>query len=102
MAAGRVAVVPDRHGTGTNALLLAPADAIGPAFGEGSMERHRDRARRGPVTRSRSSTIDSLALDLDTPADLEALAAVLAEHPERAPCDRAGELAKARPARGPR
>ena len=46
MRPGRVAVVPDRHGTGTNALLLAPADAIGPAFGEGSMERHRDRAGR--------------------------------------------------------
>ena len=46
MAAGRVAVIPDRHGTGTNGLLLAPADAIGPAFGEGSAERHRDRAGR--------------------------------------------------------
>jgi len=27
MAGGRVAVVPDRHGTGTNALLLSPPDA---------------------------------------------------------------------------
>ena len=31
-----VAVIPDRHGTGTNGLLLCPGDAIGPAFGEGS------------------------------------------------------------------
>src|SRR5918996_3653183 len=41
---GRVAVVPDRHGTGTNGLILCPPDAIGPAFGEGSLERHLARA----------------------------------------------------------
>src|SRR3954451_1510345 len=35
-----VVVVPDRHGLGTNALLLAPPDAIAPAFGEGSRRRH--------------------------------------------------------------
>ena len=35
-----VTIVPDRHGTGTNALLLAPPDAMQPAFGEGSRERH--------------------------------------------------------------
>ena len=46
MAEGRVAVVPDRHGTGTNGLLLAPGDAIGPAFGPGSCARHLDRAER--------------------------------------------------------
>ena len=28
-----VGIVPDRHGTGTNALVLAPPDAIAPAFG---------------------------------------------------------------------
>src|SRR3954447_17297405 len=31
-----VVIVPDRHGAGTNALLLAPPDAIAPAFGPGS------------------------------------------------------------------
>src|SRR5438270_2937583 len=30
-----VVIVPDRHGTGTNALLLRPPDAIEPAFGPG-------------------------------------------------------------------
>src|SRR3954462_2197730 len=30
-----VGIVPDRHGTGTNALLLAPPTAIAPAFGPG-------------------------------------------------------------------
>src|SRR4051794_39245174 len=35
-----VVIVPDRHGTGTNALLLSPPGAIAPAFGPGSRERH--------------------------------------------------------------
>src|SRR4051794_13061597 len=30
-----VVIVPDRHGTGTNALLLTPPEVIAPAFGEG-------------------------------------------------------------------
>ena len=39
-----VTIVPDRHGSGTNALLLTPPDAIEPGFGPGSFERHRRRA----------------------------------------------------------
>ena len=39
-----VTIVPDRHGTGTNALLLDPPDAIAPSFGPGSFERHRQAA----------------------------------------------------------
>jgi 2-phospho-L-lactate/phosphoenolpyruvate guanylyltransferase len=84
MRAGRVAVVPDRHGTGTNGLLMSPPDAIGPAFGEGSRDRHTGRARsaRHEVA---IEALPSLALDLDTPDDLEALAAALAEAPDRGP-----------------
>ncbi|MCO5316671.1 MAG: 2-phospho-L-lactate guanylyltransferase [Solirubrobacterales bacterium] len=67
-----VAVVPDRHGTGTNALALAPPDAIIPAFGEGSCERHLGLAREAGIPASREE-LASLALDLDTPADLVAL-----------------------------
>lgn len=96
MASGRVAVVPDRHGTGTNGLLLAPADAIGPAFGEGSAERHRDRAGRAGFDVA-TEELGSLALDLDTPDDLAALVAVLAEQPERAPAT-AVELERLGPA----
>jgi 2-phospho-L-lactate guanylyltransferase len=84
MAPRRVAVIPDRHGTGTNGLLLAPADAIGPAFGPGSADRHRDRAERAGLEVA-TERLDSLALDLDTPADLTALAEALAAAPERAP-----------------
>ena len=66
-----VTVIPDRHGTGTNGLILAPPDAIGPAFGEGSRSRHEATARRAGVPFS-VEAVDSLALDLDTPADIVA------------------------------
>src|SRR3954453_3380226 len=84
MRPGRVAVVPDRHGTGTNALLMAPPDAIGPAFGPDSRERHAGRADRAGHQVA-VEELASLALDVDTPADLEAVAAVLGGHQERAP-----------------
>ncbi len=83
MNEGRVAVIPDRHGSGTNGLLMAPADAIGPAFGEGSRERHADRAARAGYEVA-IEDLDSLALDLDTPDDLIELARTLAAEPERA------------------
>jgi len=67
-----VAVVPDRHGTGTNALVLSPPRAIRPAFGEGSRERHVAAAREAGVPFG-VEELASLALDLDTPADLIAL-----------------------------
>src|ERR1700751_4222194 len=35
-ADAEVVIVPDRHGTGTNGLLLSPPRAIAPAFGPGS------------------------------------------------------------------
>jgi len=66
------AIVPDRHGTGTNALALAPPDAIAPAFGEGSCARHVAAAREAGVPHS-VEELPSLALDLDTPADIVAL-----------------------------
>ena len=84
LAPETVAVVPDRHGTGTNALLMCPPDAIGPAFGPGSCERHVERAHRRELD-AVVDPIPSLGLDLDTPEDLVALREALSEHPERAP-----------------
>jgi 2-phospho-L-lactate guanylyltransferase len=81
---GRVAVVPDRHGAGTNALLMSPPDAIGPAFGPGSRERHVDRAERRGYDVA-VEELESLALDVDTPDDLAAMANLLETQPERAP-----------------
>jgi 2-phospho-L-lactate guanylyltransferase len=81
--ASYVAIVPDRHGTGTNALALAPPGAIQPAFGEGSCARHVTAAREAGVPFA-VEELASLALDLDTPADVIALTRELAEQPNRA------------------
>jgi 2-phospho-L-lactate guanylyltransferase len=69
-----VLIVPDRHGTGTNALLITPPDALAPSFGPGSARRHADLAAEAGVT-AELVEVPSLALDIDTPEDLEALTA---------------------------
>jgi 2-phospho-L-lactate guanylyltransferase len=65
-------IVPDRHGTGTNALLLTPPDSLEPAFGPGSCQRHAAGAR-AQGTPHEVVHVPSLALDIDTPEDLAAL-----------------------------
>ena len=67
-----VTIVPDRHGRGTNALLLTPPDVIEPAFGPDSFERH-VAAARSAGARLGVARLPSLLLDVDTPADLAAL-----------------------------
>jgi 2-phospho-L-lactate guanylyltransferase len=69
-------VVPDRHGTGTNALLLTPPAAIEPAFGPGSRARHCELAAAADV-RCRVEEVHSLGVDVDTPEDLAELASLL-------------------------
>jgi 2-phospho-L-lactate guanylyltransferase len=72
----QVVIVPDRHGTGTNALLLAPPDAIAPSFGPGSRERH-EQAATASGARWRVAEPRSLVLDVDTADDLAVLRAAL-------------------------
>ncbi len=63
-----VVLVPDRHGTGTNALLVAPPNAIEFRFGEGSRAAHAAEAIAAGAT---YVELDGpLAFDLDTPEDL--------------------------------
>jgi 2-phospho-L-lactate guanylyltransferase len=71
-----VVIVPDRHGSGTNALLLDPPTVIAPAFGPGSFARHAALAA-GAGARVRVGRLPSLELDVDTPGDLAALQAAL-------------------------
>jgi 2-phospho-L-lactate/phosphoenolpyruvate guanylyltransferase len=71
-----VAVVPDRHGTGTNALVLEPPNALEPSFGPGSFNRHMNHATGAGLTH-RAEPVASLAHDVDTPEDLAALADAL-------------------------
>lgn len=70
-------VVPDRHGTGTNGLLLHPPDAMEPSFGEGSHARHLGNARAAGV-HAETVQLPSLALDLDTADDLSVIEQTLA------------------------
>ena len=63
-----VAIVPDRHGRGTNALVLRPPDVIDFCFGGDSWQAHLEAARAADAT---IETLDGpLTLDIDTPEDL--------------------------------
>ena len=63
-----VILVTDHHGTGTNALLVAPPDAIAFRFGEASRAAHAAAAR---AAGAEYVEIDGpLSFDLDTPEDL--------------------------------
>jgi 2-phospho-L-lactate guanylyltransferase len=76
LSAPDVVIVPDRHGEGTNALLLAPPDAIAPSFGPGSRARH-EQAADAAGARWRLAEPRSLVLDVDTVEDIVALRAAL-------------------------
>lgn len=71
-----VVVVPDRHGAGTNALLLRPPTAMPPSFGEGSLRRHIDNAEARGLDCT-VEELESLAFDIDTEDDLMHLASEL-------------------------
>jgi 2-phospho-L-lactate guanylyltransferase len=67
-----VAIAPDRHQQGTNALLIAPPGLIEYEFGPGSFARHVEQARAAGA-RVEICPFPSLALDLDAPDDLALL-----------------------------
>ena len=75
-----VAIAPDRHGRGTNALLCSPPEVIPVQFGADSFERHcaaaRERGVEPNIVRS-----EALALDIDLPADLDQLERHLRANP---------------------
>ena len=63
-----VAIVPDRHDRGTNALLLRPPDVIDFCFGGDSKDAHVAAARSAGA--GVEITDGPLTLDIDTPEDL--------------------------------
>ncbi len=63
----QVVIAPDRHGSGTNALLV-PAAAREFAFGEGSLAKHMAMAQASGL-RARVCRSPTLAFDLDTAQD---------------------------------
>jgi len=72
-----VVLVPDRHGTGTNALVLRPSEVIDFAFGPNSRDAH----RRAAVAAGAAylEVTGPLAFDIDTPADLVLVDTLTAE-----------------------
>jgi 2-phospho-L-lactate guanylyltransferase len=82
-----VSIVPDRHGTGTNALVLTPPDAIEPSFGPGSRERHVAAAETAGLPHA-VEEVPTLMLDVDTLEDLDALASELQRRRGQAPSTR--------------
>jgi 2-phospho-L-lactate guanylyltransferase len=71
-----VVAAPDRAGSGTNALLVAPPGALGFRFGVRSLERHRRAALRRRC-RWHLACAPGLAFDVDRPADYRELARLL-------------------------
>lgn len=65
-----VTIVPDRHESGTNAMLIKPCGLIKYHYGADSFQHHCELARQagGQVTVVQNPNI---ALDVDTPADME-------------------------------
>ena len=65
-----VVIAPDRHGKGTNALLIAPPGLIEYDFGDNSFQRHCERVKKAGA-RLEIVDLPSLGLDLDLPEDFE-------------------------------
>jgi 2-phospho-L-lactate guanylyltransferase len=95
-----VSIVPDRHGTGTNGLVLSPPDAIAPSFGPGSLRRHVEAAEAAGASFA-VAEVPTLMLDVDTGDDLSALTAALAGRPGAAPATREALRELERPPREP-
>jgi 2-phospho-L-lactate/phosphoenolpyruvate guanylyltransferase len=83
---GRVRLVASADGDGTNALLLAPPQAIEPGFGRGSFARHLARALARRCA-AEVLQLPGIAGDIDRPRDLARL------FESRGPAHRYGFLA---------
>ncbi len=96
----QVVIVPDRHGSGTNALLISPPGVFRPSFGPDSLNRHLTLAQEAGLRHS-VEDVPSLSHDVDTPDDLEALSAALEGRRAVAPMTRGAlpQLDRARASR---
>lgn len=79
-AQSAVTIVPDRKGTGTNALVCRPPQVIPIAFGEGSLKRHIEAAAACGAT-LRVVHSPELEFDIDDASDLAQLRAIYRSHP---------------------
>lgn len=67
-----VVVIPDRHESGTNGLIINPSGPFEPQFGPDSLARHTKQAERRDLSLT-IEPIGSLAIDIDTADDLAEL-----------------------------
>ena len=90
----RVTVVPDHAGTGSNGVVCTPPTVMTFAFGPGSFQRHKSLAAALGIAFAAYEN-QSMAQDIDSPADLGAIAGtgVLACHSRRY-LDKAGIAAR--------
>jgi 2-phospho-L-lactate guanylyltransferase len=79
-------LAPDRHGSGTNALLARPAGVVGHHFGHGSFEAHSAAARDLSIACVVVET-PGLALDVDSQDDLELIPPQVLAALIRRPCE---------------
>jgi 2-phospho-L-lactate guanylyltransferase len=73
-ATSDIVLVPSGGDGGTNGMFLTPPGLIEPAFGPGSLQRHIALAERNSY-RCTILSLPRLALDVDTPADVDAFLA---------------------------
>ena len=71
----RVVIAPSHDGGGTNALVLADHDVMGPSFGPDSFKRHLQLAEALHLS-PRAVRLPGLGFDIDTPEDLRRLSQV--------------------------
>src|SRR3954449_10989327 len=64
-SARTVLIIPDRHGTGTNGLVLAPPDVFDPALRPDSCSTNVSRARASGISTALEE-VGSMEIDLDT------------------------------------
>jgi 2-phospho-L-lactate guanylyltransferase len=88
IAGNDLTILADRHGSGTNGLILTPPGAITPSFGEGSRSRHEQLAADAGINCVVAENT-SFALDIDTPCDVDTLVTALRRSPDVAPRTRA-------------
>lgn len=70
LKAPKALLVPSREGTGTNAIIRAPADLFASRFGPNSLARHKEEALRVGVECLIVKN-ERIALDIDEPQDIE-------------------------------
>lgn len=83
LSEGQIVICPDKHGTGTNAILVPGEAHMEFRFGEGSLSRHCHEALRAGFV-PRLHVNHGIAFDVDTPQDLASWVRAIGQRPSAA------------------